>query len=159
MQGQEPEHGGGNRRAIGQDLPEDGGRQDRHLSGTESDHVAAFWDLMPTLLDVAGVPAVEGIDGVSFARELRGQAPLRRETPLYWELGNLQAIRMGDWKLVRRTNKKGVTTTMLFDLASDVGEQTNLAGERPEVLARMLELARANRTESAVFESVYDDGR
>jgi arylsulfatase A-like enzyme len=39
-----------------------------------------FTDIMPTCLDLTGVPAPEGLDGVSFAPRLRGQ----RGTPREW---------------------------------------------------------------------------
>jgi arylsulfatase len=125
-----------------------------------TDQVATAWDLMPTLLDIAGVKVPRGLDGMSLAPVLLGRAKTTdRADALYWELGNQQAVRYGPWKLVRRTNKKGETTVMLFNLDDDIGETHDLAEERPEVLAAMLGRARAERTPSEVFTSVYDDGR
>ena len=41
-------------------------------AGATSDHVSAFWDLMPTLADVTGATAPDAIDGISFLPTLLG---------------------------------------------------------------------------------------
>ncbi len=43
------------------------------------DGLVDYTDILPSLLDLAGAPAPEGIDGVSFAPVLRGQTGARRE--------------------------------------------------------------------------------
>ena len=78
---------------------------------------------------------------------------------LYWELGRQQAVRAGDWKLVRLTGQAGRTQTLLFNLADDIGELDNLAEAEPLVLERMLTIARVGRHRSEEFPSVYDHGR
>jgi arylsulfatase len=129
-------------------------------AGGVSDHVCAFWDLLPTILELSGIAVPDALDGIPFAAELTGRSgEQRRHELLYWELGRQQAVRAGPWKLVRRTNREGSTTAMLFNLDEDVGEQKDLADTRPEMLERMVELARNARTESEEFPSVYDDGR
>ena len=35
-------------------------------SGAESDHLAAFWDVLPTMAELTGEPVPSDIDGVSF---------------------------------------------------------------------------------------------
>ena len=76
---------------------------------------------------------------------------------MYWELGRQQAVRVGDWKLFRRANADGeIVDVELFNLADDVGEQNNLAAERPEVVAELIEVAARSRVPSEVFPSVFD---
>ena len=75
---------------------------------------------------------------------------------LYWELGRQQAVRAGDWKLVRKGDAKGNIRTMLFNLAEDVGEQEDLSEQEPNQLSRMLQLAKQGRTQSPEFPSIYD---
>ncbi len=80
-------------------------------AGTTSDHVSGFEDWLPTILELAGakdaIPA--GTDGVSLAPALLGQKQeprpfLYRESPGY---GGQQAVRVGDWKLVRQNLNPG----------------------------------------------------
>ena len=110
-------------------------------AGTVTDQVSAFWDVMPTLADIAGAQSPESIDGESFADALMGAPASPRERPLYWEyhaFGAMQAVRDGNWKAVRlgaRETPDG--PIQLFDLETDVAESQDVAAEHPEVVARM----------------------
>ena len=53
--------------------------------GTTSDFIGAYWDVLPTLCEVAGVPAPAGIDGVSIVPTLLGQPGQTVHEYLYWE--------------------------------------------------------------------------
>ena len=94
------------------------------------------------------------------APTLTGRGVQAKHGHLYWELREKQALRRGDWKLVRLwSREKGAAATVtneLYNLAEDIAERNNLAGERPEVLAKMLELARKARSPSKEFPAVYD---
>ena len=71
---------------------------------SQTDLISAFWDVMPTVADLAGVQAPEQIDGISFLPTLLGQRNQKKHNYLYWEFheqGGRQAIRKEDWKLVR----------------------------------------------------------
>ena len=102
--------------------------------GTTTDHRSAFHDIAPTILEAAGVEALAGIDGISFSDALRGRA--QDSSTLYWELGSSQAIRDGEWKLVRHWNKSEgrVRSVELYDLASDPGEERDLAKTKPALV-------------------------
>lgn len=130
-------------------------------AGSESDLVSGFQDVLPTLVEVAGGEVPQQIDGISMLPTLTGHPENQpQHDVMYWELNNNQALRVGDWKLVRLTEgPHQPTQTMLFNLADDVGEQENLAESHPEQLARMLKLVREVRTPSEIFPNVYDDGR
>jgi len=52
---------------------------------------------------------------------------------LFWRLGSQLAVRRGNWKLVTAGNDPA----QLFDLAADLGEKTNLAGQRPDVMSEL----------------------
>ena len=114
----------------------------RIAAGTSSAHISAFWDVLPTLAELAGAPTPPDIDGLSFAATLRGRDQERHDH-LYWEFAHerkgAQAVMMGDWKLIRhRPRPAGAKTgtVELFDLAADPDETTNLAREYPDVVAR-----------------------
>lgn len=129
-------------------------------AGAVTDVVSAFDDVTPTLVGLAGGACGEDVDGLSFESTLLGlgdESTMR--DAFYWELGRKQAVLSGDWKLVRHTTKAGATTAMLFDLATDPGESHDVAAEHPQIVARLIERARAMRTPSTAFPSVYDDGR
>lgn len=129
-------------------------------AATTSELPVSFQDFTPTLLEAIGATLPAGLDGISMMPTLVGQQDSQREHDvLYWELGMQQAVRRGDWKLVRVTNREGETRTQLFNLRDDPSEQENRAESDPEVLEWMLALARSSRNTSEQFPSVYDDGR
>ena len=98
-----------------------------------TDHVSAFWDWLPTACELAGVDPPEGIDGISFAPTLLGEAKRQRQHDyLYWRWSRHRAVRIGKFKGVQ-TDKK----LALYDLSSDIGEQKNIIEEHPEVAERM----------------------
>jgi arylsulfatase A-like enzyme len=120
----------------------------RIAPGRVDDFVWAHWDLLPTLAELAGVPAPAGIDGRSALDRLLGTGPGRPREFLYWEhpvRGELlQAVRWGDWKGVRL--RRGGPLE-LYDLAKDVGETRDVAAEHPDVVARLEAYLRTARTE------------
>lgn len=112
--------------------------------GRTCDTPVVLTDLMPTLLEAAGVdPArsVGPLDGVSLVGLLRGDdlaaRPLLWHMPHYTNQGGRPAgaIRDGRWKLVEQFEDGSVE---LYDLGSDEGETRNLAAAEPERAARML---------------------
>jgi len=57
----------------------------RIAPGTTTDHVSAFWDVLPTAAAVAGVDAPAGTDGVSMLPTLLGEPGQVQHDYLYWE--------------------------------------------------------------------------
>ncbi|MFY0688650.1 MAG: arylsulfatase [Cyclobacteriaceae bacterium] len=107
--------------------------------GSVSNLISAFWDILPTLTEIAGAPQVDSIDGISFLPELLGQEQEEHDF-LYWEFpsyGGQQAVRMGSWKGIRKNIFDGNMTIELFDLNTDLEEQVNLADENPNVISLM----------------------
>lgn len=119
----------------------------------------AFWDVMPTLAELAGVAAPKQIDGISVAPLLRGESPskLRSREFLYWETplwdmknGRFrddrmpQAVRFGKWKAHRA--KPGAPLE-LYDLETDIAESRNVAAANPAIVRRIEEYLKTARTE------------
>jgi arylsulfatase A-like enzyme len=123
----------------------------RIAPGTTSDHLSAFEDLLPTALELVGAPPAEGVDGVSFAPTLLGEGGQREHDYLYWEHGGKQAIRVGDWKGLRRKLKQGDLSLELYDLAADPGETADVAAEHPGVVRALEALLAGARTPSEVY--------
>ena len=118
--------------------------------GSISHHVSAFWDFFPTCCDLLGVKALEPLDGISMLPALTGQPGQQQHDYLYWELNGQQALRVGNYKAVRR--KRGPIE--LYDLQNDIGEQRDLAANRPAIVAKMKRLFESVRNESRVFPLV-----
>jgi len=116
-----------------------------------SDQPIAFWDLLPTLAEIAGQPAPAGIDGISILPTLLGRGVQRQHDYFYWEFherGFAQAIRQNQWKGVR---KSGQAQLELYDLSRDLGETNNLAAAHPDIAKKLLGLMSIARTESKEF--------
>jgi arylsulfatase A len=121
---------------------------------SESDHVAAFWDMLPTLCEVVGAETPDRIDGISFAPTLLGEANQKTHDYLYWEFpayGAQQAVRAGDWKAVRRGVDRGDSEFELYNLSRDLSEKHDLAKEHPEVVRRLAEIAKNAHEPSKLF--------
>lgn len=124
-------------------------------AGTKSDHISAFWDVMPTIAAITGAKTPENIDGVSFLPTLLAQKGQQQHDYLYWEFheqGGRQAVRKGNWKLVcYQVQDPAKMKTELYDLSKDLGELNNLASLYPEVVKELSVLMKGARTPSEVF--------
>lgn len=106
-------------------------------------------DILPTCLDVAGVPyptqyegrSIEPAAGRSLLPLLQGRARPEPEC-LYWEHEGNRAIRCGQWKLVAISGGRWE----LYDMQADRTELHDLAGQQPdrvqELVGRYEEFAR-----------------
>ena len=109
-------------------------------AGRVTDHISAQYDVMATFCELLGVRPPE-TDGISFLPTLLGKAS--RQQPheyLYFEYperGGQVAVRMGNWKGVKRdlrTNRQAAWE--IYDLSQDISESRNLAAQHPELAAR-----------------------
>ncbi len=119
-----------------------------------TDHIAVFWDVLPTLCEITGAEAPDGVDGISFAPTLFGDTGQREHEHLYWEFpsyGHQQAVRAGDWKAVRHNVNRPKSEFELYNLKSDLAERDDLAKEHPEIVRRLSEIALAEHTPSSIF--------
>lgn len=115
----------------------------------------AFWDLAPTMLDLAGAPIPDSMDGVSIAPTLVGETQDLSGRALYWEFherGGKQAVRLGRWKAVRlNVGRDRAGAIELYDLETDPGETADVVAANPDVAAALVELMASMRTESDLF--------
>ena len=110
--------------------------------GTLHRHPHQLVDVLPTLLDAAGAPypstradtAVPPVEGRSMLSGLGGAAT-ESDRELFWEHEGNSAVRLGDWKLVR----KHAGGWELYAIDSDRAEAHDLAAERPEVVTDLAE--------------------
>ena len=129
-------------------------------AGSVNDHQLAFYDLMPTFCDIAGIDnyverytnkelEVDYFDGLSFAPTLLGEGEQEAHEFLYWEFHetNMMALRMGNWKLVVQGG-----TCKLYDLVTDLHEDNNLASKYPDVVKKMKEILLREHTPSNISQ-------
>jgi arylsulfatase A-like enzyme len=121
-------------------------------AGQTRDFAWAFWDVLPTAAELVGAMIPAGLDGISVAPLLRESerktADLRPHEFLYWEFhegGFSQAVRMGRWKGVRPKLGRPLE---LYDLATNIGETTNVAAAHPDIAAKLESHFTSARTES-----------
>lgn len=119
-----------------------------------SEHISAFWDVMPTLAEVTNAKAPETLDGISFLSELIGKEQKNHDF-LYWEFheqGGKKAVRKGKWKAVKlHCFNEEKTKIELYDLSVDVGEEHNIAAQHPEIVKELAAIMEREHVENHDF--------
>ena len=104
-------------------------------AGSECHEVAGTIDLLPTIAALTGgtLPKDRVIDGRDIRPLLAGTpgAKSPHEAYYYYRGKRLEAIRSGDWKLIRKKE------TELYNLAKDIGEKNSVADEHPQIVQRL----------------------
>tara|TARA_B110000881_G_C18558481_1_gene508365 strand:- start:200 stop:1627 length:1428 start_codon:yes stop_codon:yes gene_type:complete len=119
--------------------------------GRTTDHISAFWDVLPTMCELIDLPVPDQSDGISFLPTLRGSGS--RQEPhdhLYFEFCKgqnqsifSQAVRKGKWKAYRnfqkasKGHKAGMKPLEIYNLDADPFEKNNLANQMPELVKEM----------------------
>lgn len=120
---------------------------------TTSDHAGYFGDFLATAAELTGQPLPAGLDSRSFLPALLGQAQPAHDF-LYWEFyenGSGQAVRFGNWKAIRHPMLTG--TVELYDLASDIGEEHDIASKHPDLVARATAYMDQSHVPSALWKT------
>jgi len=106
-------------------------------------------DIVPTILEVAGVETSAPLNGRSLV------VPATRGAAfVFWK--DEWVVRTGEWKLLHRAGE-----TRLYHISDDPGETTDLSGEHPEVVqslirARTARLAQIDASEGALEDTAAD---
>ena len=104
-----------------------------------SDHVGILYDLLPTICEIAGATIPQDIDGIGMSGALSGSEQTQHEF-LFWdypEYKGQQAVRMGNWKGIRKNMHDGNLTIELYDLESDIQEQNDVAAQNPQIVEKI----------------------
>lgn len=107
--------------------------------GSTSDHISAFYDLMPTICDIAEIEPPKDIDGISFISALLNQEQKQHDF-LYWEFPSYngqQAVRIGKWKGVRKNIFDGNLEIELYDLETDLEEKMDVSKQYPQIVSKI----------------------
>jgi len=126
--------------------------------GSTTDHVSAFWDILPTFAELAGLKVPKNIDGISFYPTLIGKGRQKKHDFLYWEFhpqNGRQAIRKANWKLIKyNVLTPSKTITELYDLKNDPGEENNLILKHKGIAKKLNRTMNAARVSSDNFPFV-----
>lgn len=151
-------------------------------AGNECDKIAATIDLLPTFAKLAGTeaPTDRVIDGVDIRHLFAGDFEEADENRFfaYYFINSLQAVRQGKWKLhlprppnppwlgpfsrnnhIAAADWQGFAEPFLVNLESDPGETRSVAGENPEVLESLLQLAEKVRADIGDHDRVGENMR
>ena len=122
--------------------------------GQVSDQQFAFYDLMATFCDIAGIENYEEryrnkdiendyFDGISIYPTLTGEGEQKQHDHLYWEFHetNMIGVRKGNWKLVVKAG-----TPQLYDLATDLHEDHDLAAQYPDIVKELVDIIHKEHT-------------
>jgi len=122
--------------------------------GSHSDFPSYFPDHFETLCDLLELNPPGRRDGVSLRPILLDTGTPNRN-PMVWvypEYGGQVAVRIGDWKVVRRNLRAGQPGDWeVYDLAIDPGEANDLGPEHPEVIDQAVAVFRSQTDENPVF--------
>lgn len=101
-----------------------------------TDFMCSFWDMLPTFAEMTGNKAKSSVDGISLMPLLTGKGKQRQHEYFYFEFqeaGGRQAVRKGDWKLIRLKASQGDRSVYeLYNLAADPSETTDLLASEPQ---------------------------
>ncbi|MBL6831489.1 MAG: sulfatase-like hydrolase/transferase, partial [Pirellulales bacterium] len=127
---------------------------ERVAAGSSCEQTICLTDLFATMADllVDSLPPGCCEDSVSFLPALSGQQiPAVRQGIVHHSISGHFGYRSGPWKLLlcrgsggwsapneKAAAKAAAPAIQLYDMHSDLGEQRNLADERPEVVAELL---------------------
>ncbi len=128
-------------------------------AGQQSSHPAAFWDFMPTFSALVKNKKSVPTDGISLLPVLTGKGSQPQHAFLYWEFhedGGRQAVRMGKWKGVKeKVSVDPNAKWELYDLSTDAGETTDLAGQYPAIVSKIAALAKSQHRPSPIKEWLF----
>jgi len=127
---------------------------------SQSDAIVSSVDFYPTLLEACNLPFEpdQHEDGKSFFSALQGDTNFNRG-PIYWHFPHYAnqggtpgaAVRDGNWKLIEFFEDNSIE---LYNISQDIGEQTNLAEQRPELTNKLSELLHKWQDEVSAIQPI-----
>ena len=124
-------------------------------AGTKAAALTSTMDVLPTFTTLAGASqpshVIDGKNIMPILRDASDESP--HEAFFYYQMGQLQAVRSGVWKLhLPLSDKKrnwgpgeGPQELQLYNLADDIAESHNVANAHPEIVERLLKSAQGAR--------------
>lgn len=128
----------------------------------ETDFMCSFWDMLPTFAQLTGIKPEGTPDGFSLLPLLTGKGKQQTHDHLYFEFhegGGRQALRQGDWKLVRLNVSAEETKIKneLYNIAADPSECHDLSAQYPEKVKELLEIIEQEHVYDANWPLLYKE--
>ncbi|TVZ60404.1 arylsulfatase [Flavobacteriaceae bacterium MAR_2010_105] len=132
-------------------------------AGSTSHHISAFYDVLPTFMEIANIKTEYISDGISFYNTLTSTGKQEEHDHLYWEFAGYKgqvAVRMGKWKMIWKNIKVGNKNVELYDLDTDVQEENDIIDQHPELLEKFFKIIKKEHktpeNESFLIEAVEE---
>ena len=124
----------------------------------QSNALIGLTDIMATLAEIVDykLPNDAAEDSISFLDVMNGAETSKRTDVIHHSIEGHFAVRQADWKLIRcpgsggwskpttkdavKQLNEGSSTVQLYNMATDVGEQTNLASSNPDKVTKLTRL-------------------
>lgn len=120
-------------------------------AGKRTDAIVESLDLFPTLVDVCQPEfkkTSSPLNGMSLAPVLKNARHPGKDYALsYWL--DARSVRTPDFRLIARKNEDSYFDLELYDHQNDPEEMTNIAGQKPEVVQRLLKKIEADNPRMA----------
>ncbi|MDX1285645.1 MAG: sulfatase-like hydrolase/transferase, partial [Draconibacterium sp.] len=116
-------------------------------SGSESNHITYFPDVLPTMAELGNASQFvpENLDGISFLPVLLNKNNQKKHEFLYWENSDYkrqppfdaipgtleQAVLKGQWKAVKNSPDSPIE---LYNLSIDIEEKNDVSAVNPEIV-------------------------
>ena len=117
--------------------------------GQSRDGILSTLDVLPTFAALASnkAPQDREIDGFDQSAYLTGKSPASARDYFFYHMGKeAKAVRWNEWKLWFNSSAKGgkasFSATELYNLKDDIGESKNVAADHPEIVKRLLTMAK-----------------
>ena len=145
-------------------------------AGTVTAEIASTLDILPTIAKLAGgqVPHDRVIDGHDLRPLIHGEAGATSQTEAFYYYGRtqLRAVRSGPWKLhlsrevdalwsrySKPADVFNIPRPLLYHLATDIGETTDVATQHPDVVKKLLQLAEHARNDIGDIDRIGQNAR
>lgn len=120
-------------------------------------HISTFWDFLPTVCDIVGIPYPEGIDGISYLPELLEKKGQKQHQYLYQEFheqgGKQSVFRTDGWKLIRlNVNKPEKISEELYNIYQDPFESGNVINKYPDIAEELRKEIKNQRSYNEFFK-------
>ena len=130
-------------------------------AGSSTDLLSAFWDVMPTLCELAEVESPTS-DGLSMLPTLLGKKRKQKKHEfLYWEnpgKDGQKAVRIGKWKAFVGNLYKSNKLVQLYDLSVDPAEEKDVSAENPTIMKQVLHLFKTEHSVPVIKSFDLPDG-
>lgn len=110
-----------------------------YKKGVKNNRIVNSVDIYPTLMELCNIPQPEGLEGHSFVRLLNKPDDKSWKEIAYSYYRNGMTLRTPEYRFTRY-NKNGETITELYQYGEDRTEKKNIAGEKPEIVKKLLPL-------------------